>query len=146
MEKIRKILAAFEGKLSVFKKHPPIVKSEDFGAFLGNRAAWIAQKTLYGYLKTRMGMQFPKMFDEDPFVESINVAKWNIYAACASDLAIFMAARFHIDSPDKSKAWEMAHYWYRWILRERFEKEGYKGSTTSFLKEFEARLPDIDWS
>ena len=140
MEKIRRFFAAFDGKLSVFKKHPPILTAEDFGAFLGNRAAWIAQKTLYGYLKTRMGMQFPKMFDDDVFVDSINVAKWNIYAACASDLAVFMAAKVHQGNGGNTQPVEMARYWYKWVLRERFENEGYPGSTAAFMKDFNSRL------
>ena len=61
--------------------------------FVSTRAAFIAQKTLYGYLKARMGTSFPRMFEDDTFAESINIAKMNYYDACLSDLAVHSVAR-----------------------------------------------------
>ena len=145
MIKFSDILAAFEGKLSVFKKHPPILTGDDFGEFLATRASFIAQKTLYGYLKTRMGMQFPKMFEDDVFIESINIAKWNLYAACISDLAIYMAANFYSEQSDKKPAQKMADFWFHHVIDDRFENGEFKGSTKVFKKEFKERLKDIDW-
>lgn len=60
--------------------------------FVSTRSAFIAQKCLYGYLKTRMGTQFPQMFEDDTFAVSINIAKMNIYDACLSDLAVYATA------------------------------------------------------
>ncbi|MDD3518277.1 MAG: esterase [Chromatiales bacterium] len=57
--------------------------------FLETRASFIAQTSLYGYLRTRMGMRYPELFDDDPFVVSINVAKWHVWLACLSDLAVY---------------------------------------------------------
>lgn len=57
-----------------------------------SRAAFIAQKKLYGYLKTRMGTQWPVMFDDEVFVGSINVAKAHVFAACLADLSVYGAA------------------------------------------------------
>jgi len=56
--------------------------------FLQARASFVAQTSLYGYLRTRAGMRYPELFDDDPFVEGINIAKWQIWLACLSDLAI----------------------------------------------------------
>ena len=146
MSRIREFLGNFEGKFSVFKKHPPIVKAEDFGDFLGNRAAFIAQKTLYGYLKTRMGIAFPNMFQDDEFVKSINIAKWNIYAACLSDLAIFMAAKVMETESDNDRKSELAQHWHHWVIRSRIEGESdFKGDTEAFIKKFDERLKDVDW-
>lgn len=60
--------------------------------FVSTRSAFVAQKSLYGYLKTRMGVQFPQMFEDDRFGESINIAKVNIFEACLCDLAVHAAA------------------------------------------------------
>ncbi|MGH8707030.1 MAG: hypothetical protein ACREVD_03110, partial [Burkholderiales bacterium] len=57
-------------------------------AFLQSRASHVAQMTLYGYLRTRAGTRFPELFDNDAFVASINIAKWHVWLACLSDLAV----------------------------------------------------------
>jgi hypothetical protein len=57
--------------------------------FLETRASFMAQSSLYGYLRTRAGMRYPELFDDDPFVVSINAAKWNVWLACLSDLAVY---------------------------------------------------------
>ena len=57
--------------------------------FLQTRANLVAQTTLYGYLRTRAGMRYPQLFDDEVFVRSINVAKWQLWLACLADLAVF---------------------------------------------------------
>ena len=57
--------------------------------FLDTRASRIAQTTLYGYLRTRAGTRYPVLFENDAFVVSINHAKWQMWLACLSDLAVF---------------------------------------------------------
>ena len=145
MGRLQEIVQAFNGKLSVFKKNPPILDSEGFGDFLATRASYISQKKLYEYLKTRMGMQYPKMFEDEVFVASINVAKWGVYAACLSDLAIYMAANLHLENQDKSIPREMAKYWHHRVIDERFNNDEFDGDCAKLKKEFEKRLKDVDW-
>lgn len=57
--------------------------------FLETRASYVAQMSLYGYLRTRAGVRFPELFNDDPFVVSINIAKWHIWLACLSDLSVY---------------------------------------------------------
>jgi len=57
--------------------------------FLETRASYVAQMSLYGYLRTRAGMRYPELFDDDVFVASVNIAKWQIWLACISDLAVY---------------------------------------------------------
>ena len=57
--------------------------------FLDTRASHIAQRTLYGYLRTRAGTRFPVLFENDAFVVSINHAKWQMWLACLSDLSVY---------------------------------------------------------
>ena len=61
--------------------------------FIEQRAKFIAQTTLYGYLKTRAGTRYTSLFDDEVFVESINIAKWEIYLTCLSDLTVYATAR-----------------------------------------------------
>ena len=60
--------------------------------FLDTRASLVAQSTLYGYFRTRAGTRYPVLFDDDAFVVMINRAKWQMWLACLSDLAVYAGA------------------------------------------------------
>ena len=57
--------------------------------FIHSRAAYVAQTSLYGYLKTRMGRQYVDIFKDEFFAPSLNKAKWELYFACLSDLTVY---------------------------------------------------------
>ena len=57
--------------------------------FIQSKSAWVVQVTLYGYLKTRMGTRYVLHFENDEFMSSVNLAKWNIYAVALQDLTFF---------------------------------------------------------
>ena len=65
--------------------------------FLNTRACHVSQTSLYGYLRTRAGMRYPELFENDEFLVAVNIAKWHVWAACLSDLAIFAASRLSRD-------------------------------------------------
>jgi hypothetical protein len=71
------------------KRQAPIVDPDGLAQFLQTRASFIAQTSLYGYLRTRAGTRYPELFDNDPFVAGINIAKWQVWLACLSDLAVY---------------------------------------------------------
>ena len=58
-------------------------------SFLDTRSSHIAQTTLYGYFRTRAGTRYAVLFDDDAFVVLINRAKWQMWLACLSDLAVY---------------------------------------------------------
>ncbi|WP_157018982.1 hypothetical protein [Mesorhizobium xinjiangense] len=80
-------------RLSIRHDKAPIDTLERVRHFARTRAALITQKKLYGYLKERMGTRYPKMFDDEVFVRSIDVAKFEVYAASLTDLTCFCIAR-----------------------------------------------------
>ena len=57
--------------------------------FIQTKSAWVTQVTLYGYLKTRMGTRYVLHFENDKFMGSVNLAKWNIYSVALQDLTFF---------------------------------------------------------
>ena len=77
----------------------PIDTLEALASFLDKRASFVAQSSLYGYLRTRAGMRYPELFHDDPFVASINIAKWHLWLDCLSDLAVYAGARLAQHSP-----------------------------------------------
>jgi len=71
------------------RRLPPVNDHDSLKDFLNTRASYVSQVSLYGYLRTRTGMRYPELFDDDVFVESINIAKWQVWLACLSDLAVY---------------------------------------------------------
>ena len=57
-----------------------IKSKKDLEKFIQERSAHVSQTTLYGYLKTRIGVKYIAMMEDEVFLKSINIAKWNIYA------------------------------------------------------------------
>tara|TARA_Y100000389_G_C17216420_1_gene391107 strand:+ start:98 stop:721 length:624 start_codon:yes stop_codon:yes gene_type:complete len=95
---------------ALFKAFIPKKKITNFNEleeFIQNKSAWVSQVTLYGYLKTRMGTRYVLHFDNDEFMKSVNLAKWNIYAVALQDLTFFIFSylknNFGLNEIDKSK-------------------------------------------
>ena len=77
--------------------------------FIQSKSAWVSQVTLYGYLKTRMGTRYVLHFENDKFMGSVNLAKWNIYAVALQDLTFFTFSylKANLDYQDFDKAKEI---------------------------------------
>ena len=79
----------------------PVGGRAELRLFLETRASYVAQMSLYGYLRTRAGMRYPELFHDDGFVASINIAKWNIWLACLSDLCVYAGGLLAHAEPDR---------------------------------------------
>jgi hypothetical protein len=73
----------------VSKPGAKIVDRAGLRRFLESRSSYVAQTTLYGYLRARAGTRFPELFASNEFVVPINVAKWYLWIACLSDLSLY---------------------------------------------------------
>ena len=75
--------------------------------FIQTKSAWVTQVTLYSYLKTRMGTRYVLHFDNDVFMSSLNIAKWNIYSVALQDLTFFtfsyLKVNFNYQDIDQAK-------------------------------------------
>tara|TARA_B100001142_G_scaffold287102_1_gene302487 strand:+ start:132 stop:755 length:624 start_codon:yes stop_codon:yes gene_type:complete len=95
---------------SLFKAFIPKNKIRSFDEleeFIQMKSAWVSQVTLYGYLKTRMGTRYVLHFENDEFMKSVNLAKWNIYAVALQDLTFYtfshLKAHFNLKEINRSK-------------------------------------------
>ena len=105
---------------------------ENLTEFLQTRSAYVAQTSLYGYLKTRMGTRFRQVFEDDKFLPSINQAKWRTYGACLSDLTVFAAALTGAgDRLGEGEIPDLARKCFQTAVRQTFEGEG-RGSGSVF--------------
>ena len=76
---------------ALFKAFIPkkkISNLDELENFIQTKSAWVTQVTLYGYLKTRMGTRYVLHFENDEFMGSVNLAKWNIYSVALQDLSL----------------------------------------------------------
>ena len=62
----------------------------DLRNFIQERSAHVTQTTLYGYIKTRIGSRYAMMFEDEVFLKSINLAKWNIYMISLIDCTFYV--------------------------------------------------------
>ena len=67
-----------------------IKSKKDLVKFIQERSAHVSQTTLYGYLKTRIGGKYIAMMEDEVFLKSINIAKWNIYVVALADCAFYV--------------------------------------------------------
>ena len=95
----------------ISKKFSKINNEKDLINFVKEKSAFVTQSTLYGYLKTRMGLKQNMMFTDDVFVESVNKAKWNIFAEAVTDLTFFSISflnkKYNINSLDPERIYEV---------------------------------------
>ena len=98
LKAISEVLSAVRDYLfpyeKISKKFLKINDENDLATFIKEKSAFVTQSTLYGYLKTRMGLKQHMMFTDDVFVESVNKSKWNIFSEAVTDLTFYSISFF----------------------------------------------------
>jgi len=126
----------------ITSKFRSINSKEDLRNFIQERSAHVTQTTLYGYIKTRIGSRYAMMFEDEVFLKSINLAKWNIYMAALSDCTLYVFS-YLVDKKNlrKNDASE--------IFIQIIENEKNNGLEDKLFEdtklEFNQRLKEIDW-
>ena len=131
---------------ALFKAFVPKKKIDNFDAledFIQTKSAWVTQVTLYGYLKTRMGTRYVLHFENDVFMSSVNLAKWNIYAVALQDLTFFtfsyLKKNFQYNEVEKAKEIFLK------ILDDEISNKMPLDIIENAKKSFDERLEKINW-
>ena len=116
---------------------------DDLEDFIQSKSAWVTQVTLYGYLKTRMGTRYVLHFENDVFMKSVNLAKWNIYAVALQDLTLFTFSylKSNFNYQDINNAKEI----FLKILDDETTNKMPLDIIEEAKKNFDERLQNIDW-
>jgi len=116
---------------------------DDLEDFIQSKSAWVTQVTLYGYLKTRMGTRYVLHFENDVFMKSVNLAKWNIYAVALQDLTFFTFSylRSNFNYQDINNAKEI----FLKILDDETTNKMPLDIIEEAKKNFDERLQNINW-
>ena len=131
---------------SLFKAFIPKKKIKNFDEleeFIQSKSAWVSQVTLYGYLKTRIGTRYVLHFDNEEFMKSVNLAKWNIYAVSLQDLTFFsfsyLKVHFNFEEMDRAKKIFLK------ILDDETSNKMPPDIIEEAKKSFNERLEKINW-
>ena len=112
--------------------------------FIQTKSAWVTQVTLYNYLKTRMGTRYVLHFENDIFMGSVNLAKWNIYSVSLQDLTFFTFSYLNVNFnfQEISKAKEI----FNKILDDEISNKMPLEIIETARKSFDERLEKINWN
>ena len=132
---------------SLFKAFIPktkIANLDELEDFIQSKSAWVTQVTLYGYLKTRMGTRYVLHFENDKFMASVNLAKWNMYAVALQDLTFFTFSylKTNLNYQDIDKAKEI----FLKILDDETTNKMPLDIIEEAKKNFNERLQSINWN
>jgi hypothetical protein len=126
----------------ITNKFRNISSKKDLKNFIQERSAHVTQTTLYGYIKTRIGSRYAMMFEDEVFLKSINLAKWNIYMAALSDCTFYVFS-YLIDKKNLKQNDALE------IFIEIIENEKSNGLEVKLFEntklEFNQRLKEVDW-
>ena len=86
-------LAEIARRLTVRFDNSPLQTAEALAQFVRTRASYVAQTSLYGYLKARMGTSYRLYFEDERFSVSIRIAAVKLFLSCVADLTVFAVAQ-----------------------------------------------------
>ena len=136
---MRKYVFPFKKITNQFRK---INSKENLKNFIQERSAHVTQTTLYGYIKTRIGSRYAMMFEDEVFLKSINLAKWNIYMAALTDCTFYVFS-YLIDKKNLKQNDALE------IFIEIIKNEKSNGLENELFEntklEFNQKLKEIDW-
>ncbi len=119
---------------------------DDLVEFIQTRSAYVAQTSLFGYLKTRMGTRYRQVFEDDKFLPSINQAKWRTYGACLSDLTVFVAAITGLENRlSEDEISTLARKCFEAAVRQTFDDAEAGKIRAEIVERFEARVKQTHW-
>ena len=68
----------------------PLTKRSELVEFIHRNASFVSQVTLLTYIKARAGTQYPKLFENTEYLQSIEIARSHLYTSCVADLAFYV--------------------------------------------------------
>jgi len=131
---------------ALFKAFIPkkkIKNLDELEHFIQTKSAWVTQVTLYSYLKTRMGTRYVLHFDNDVFMSSLNIAKWNIYSVALQDLTFFTFSylKVNLNYQNIDQAKEI----FNKILDDEISNKMPLEIIEDAKKNFDERFKNINW-
>ena len=132
----------FRPFIRIFDKPKKIENYSDLKKFIKEQSLWVSQVTLLGYLKTRMGTQYVKAFENKDLINSINLAKEQICIISFQDLNLCLLSYMKINNlTDLTKSSLRIHQ----EIIEETPLELSKEEIQKNINYFKQRILHIDW-
>lgn len=133
--------------LSVRFDRSPIANVDAMAEFVQTRASFIAQTSLYGYLKTRMGTKFREHFQDDVFAASMRMSAIRVFASCLSDLTIYAVALAAADDRlNEDEAAALARHCFETGLNNALEADDFQHLDDDVIAAFGRRAGETLWA
>ena len=138
----KEISEFFRPFIRIFDKPKKIENYSDLKKFIKEQSLWVSQVTLLGYLKTRMGTQYVKAFENKDLINSINLAKEQICIISFQDLNLCLLSYMKINNlTDLTKSSLPIHQ----EIIEETPLELSKEEIQKNINYFKQRIMHIDW-
>lgn len=69
---------------------PPVSTPDELKAFAAGEAAYLAQKTVFGYCRVKTMLDYEKLLTEPAFRDAQEVCRWEAYAGTLGDMLILI--------------------------------------------------------
>ncbi len=81
--------------INILMQQNRIEEIESLRSFVSSRSSYMAQVSLYGYLKARAGTRYISLIKDSLFASSIKTARNQIFFACLIDLTLHVLKKIH---------------------------------------------------
>ena len=125
----------------------PIDSVAGLNRFARTRASYVAQSSLFGYLRARMGTQFREYFMDDVFAEAIRDSSVKVFVSCLSDLTVHVVAV--VADParlERGEAEAMARQCFDLGMQDGLADIESGKIPADARSGFDLRLADTDWA
>lgn len=144
MKKIRDYFSVMGKSFLIWRKPPALSDIDALAEFCLQRASYVAQTTLYGYLRTRAGLQHFNLFTDKKFTAVLKPARTRLVLVCLDDLTVYAAAM--VPDLGKQKRAELAGELFAHGIAALQDEALPQTELNSVQKDFEARSRLIDWA
>jgi hypothetical protein len=83
---------------------PPIASADALRKFLEERASLIAQKCAIDYCRGKTGLASYALFTEKPFLDRLDICRWEAFAAVLGDLCLVAEGRLRSHAAPEGRA------------------------------------------
>tara|TARA_B100000963_G_scaffold172185_1_gene149728 strand:- start:388 stop:1020 length:633 start_codon:yes stop_codon:yes gene_type:complete len=100
MGKIRDYFSTIGRSFLFWRTPSPLTDADALAVFCLQRASYVAQTALFGYLRTRAGLQHFNLFTDKRFVAVLKPERTRLVLVCLDDLVVYAAAILPELSPE----------------------------------------------
>lgn len=132
--------------LMFWRKPPVIGDATALATFCAQQAAYMAQTNLYGYLRTRAGLQHFNLFNDKEFTALLRPARSRLVLICLADLTLYAVAMLVKGGAREAQAEELAAAVFTQAVDMIADKSLPSDDYQAARDDFATALAQLDWA